>query len=339
MFGDTYQMTQAAAEVRSHVDDSLHAPSFLGLEDQESSADYLLEEDENIGNAKRKWALVFLVMIVTVLGFLQWRANSDSRFLGASTLYAIKQRLGLEASKPTPAVTEPAAARDEQAVPAADQSSAQKPAEANSATAPVEDKASKASESSAGGEEPKAKAESKNAAQSAAQPAQQSKDMSSTGSAKPTENPAPKTEQQETAKLAPAEPSMKRGKTPAAITHGRRSETRTRVPAAVASEPRDDGGDELVTRAQNYLYGRGVPRNCQTAVTLLQSAAEHGNPRASTQLGAMYATGNCAPFDRATAYRWLTRAASAQPRNMLLERNRQMLWRDMSPDERNRALR
>ena len=39
----------------------------------------------------------------------------------------------------------------------------------------------------------------------------------------------------------------------------------------------------------------------------------------------MYATGNCVPFDRATAYRWFTMALQADPKNTLIERNRNAL--------------
>jgi TPR repeat protein len=69
----------------------------------------------------------------------------------------------------------------------------------------------------------------------------------------------------------------------------------------------------------------------------MQTAAERGSPQARAQLAAMYATGNCAPFDRAMAYNWFTLALNAQPHNALFARNRQMLWQDMTEEERQRV--
>ncbi len=74
------------------------------------------------------------------------------------------------------------------------------------------------------------------------------------------------------------------------------------------------------------------------ALSLLKQAAGRGNAKADSQLGAMYATGNCAPFDRAEAYRWFNKATEADPRNSYLQRSRDMMWREMSPQERRKVL-
>jgi len=96
--------------------------------------------------------------------------------------------------------------------------------------------------------------------------------------------------------------------------------------------------DLLVDTAQNYLYGRGVPRDCDRALSYLRRAADT-SARAKTQLGAMYATGQCVPQDRPTAYHWMALAFRSDPRNSYLERDLQMLWSQMTADEKQRALR
>jgi hypothetical protein len=98
-----------------------------------------------------------------------------------------------------------------------------------------------------------------------------------------------------------------------------------------------DPGETQYREGMAYLEGRGEPQSCSQAVTLLDSAAAKGNPKAASQLGAMYATGHCVRFDRPTAYRWFTNSL-AERHNPLVERNREMLWSQMSDAERRLAL-
>ncbi len=98
-------------------------------------------------------------------------------------------------------------------------------------------------------------------------------------------------------------------------------------------------GSQFVDSGEKYLYGRGVRRNCGQAVIYFRAAADMQNPRALSHLGALYATGECVPIDRALAYSYFVRARSADPTNPYLERNLNMLWRDMTPDERKRVAR
>jgi hypothetical protein len=100
--------------------------------------------------------------------------------------------------------------------------------------------------------------------------------------------------------------------------------------------PVSDPGEEQYRQGMAFLGGRGN-RNCGQAVMLLNSAAAKGNSKAASQLGAMYATGHCVILDRPTAYRWFG-SALAEHHSPLTERNRQMLWSQMSDSERQRAL-
>ncbi|MBZ5630180.1 MAG: hypothetical protein LAO06_15075 [Acidobacteriia bacterium] len=96
-------------------------------------------------------------------------------------------------------------------------------------------------------------------------------------------------------------------------------------------------GSELVSSGEKYLYGHGVARSCDQAVSYFKAAAAKRNPQAFSHLGALYATGRCVPTDRAVAYAWFQRAYAKEPSNRYFEQNLTMLWREMTPDERQRA--
>jgi TPR repeat protein len=102
--------------------------------------------------------------------------------------------------------------------------------------------------------------------------------------------------------------------------------------------PTPDEGSALLTRGLAYLNGTGVPHNCSQALVYLDSSARRGNAKANSQLGGLYATGHCVPLDRARAYQYFTRAREAEHgRNVYIERNRQMLWSQMSDAEKAQA--
>ncbi len=109
--------------------------------------------------------------------------------------------------------------------------------------------------------------------------------------------------------------------------------------AAKEAERKKQADDRLLMLGENYLYGRGVARNCDQALIYMKAAASSRNAKAMGHLGAMYATGNCAPLDRPAAYRWFTLARQADPANPWLESNRQMVWRQMTAAEQDRAAR
>ncbi len=108
--------------------------------------------------------------------------------------------------------------------------------------------------------------------------------------------------------------------------------------ARKARAPSGNEGSELVNSGEKYLYGRGVARNCNQAVSYFNAAAAKQNPQAFSHLGALYATGECVPMDRATAYAWFRRAYAKEPSNHYFEQNLTMLWREMTPGEKQRAM-
>lgn len=107
--------------------------------------------------------------------------------------------------------------------------------------------------------------------------------------------------------------------------------------AVTEKQPKEEPGAKMLLRGENYLYGRGVPRNCDQAVIYLKAAANAGNPAARSHLGALYSSGECVARDRVAAYHWFSLASRAEPANPWLESNLNMLWRDMSPEERHRV--
>jgi cytoskeletal protein RodZ len=103
------------------------------------------------------------------------------------------------------------------------------------------------------------------------------------------------------------------------------------APAAQASD--------LEAEGEKYLYGNGVPENCTRARTNLLAAAQHSNAQAQNVLGTMYATGHCATRDLPTAYRWFSRSLRKDPSNTRIEQDLKVLWNQMTPEERQLALR
>jgi len=96
---------------------------------------------------------------------------------------------------------------------------------------------------------------------------------------------------------------------------------------------------EFETDGEKYLYGNSVPQNCALARQKLWAAAQHSNSKAQTVLGTMYATGHCASRDLPRAYHWFAQALRHDPNNTRIEQDLKVLWNQMTPAERNLALR
>jgi hypothetical protein len=106
-------------------------------------------------------------------------------------------------------------------------------------------------------------------------------------------------------------------------------------PAAAVAPASPDADLELA--GERYLYGTGLPQNCTRAESSLRTAATHGNTKAQTVLGTMYATGHCVGRDLPTAYRWFARALHQEPQNSRISADLQVLWRQMTPEEKQLA--
>jgi len=117
------------------------------------------------------------------------------------------------------------------------------------------------------------------------------------------------------------------------------SNARKPVTKAARTTTMTSRADDLEAQGEKYLYGNGVPENCTRARTNLLAAAEHSNAQAQSVLGTMYATGHCATRDLPTAYRWFGRSLRQDPKNTRLEQDLKVLWNQMTPDERQLAMR
>jgi hypothetical protein len=103
------------------------------------------------------------------------------------------------------------------------------------------------------------------------------------------------------------------------------------APAAV------DTGDAAFRKGEAYLYGRGMPENCDEAVKNLKAASAKSNAKARSAFGTMYATGHCVPRDLPTSYSWFALALRADPNNQILEKDLSAVWNQMTPPERQLA--
>jgi hypothetical protein len=143
----------------------------------------------------------------------------------------------------------------------------------------------------------------------------------------------------------PAEKTENAEATPPPSTPKKSHATKLPPKAAVAPKPAKVETASLATppdadlelAGERYLYGSGLPQNCSRAESSLRTAALHGNSKAQTVLGTMYATGHCVGRDLPTAYRWFARALHQDPQNSRISADLQVLWRQMTPQEKQLA--
>ena len=122
-------------------------------------------------------------------------------------------------------------------------------------------------------------------------------------------------------------------KTPAKRAPSATSAKASKLPAPAAA----DTGDAAFRKGEAYLYGRGVPRNCDEAVKYLKAASAKSNARARSAFGTMYATGHCVRRDLPTSYLWFALALRVDPNNQILEKDLSAVWNQMTPPERQMA--
>jgi TPR repeat protein len=127
-------------------------------------------------------------------------------------------------------------------------------------------------------------------------------------------------------------------KEPPAVTTAPTPKSVASKPSPVPAAPPASFEDKLVSDGERYLYGRGVPEDCERAQRNLQIGARQSNARAQTLLGAMYATGHCVNRDLPTAYRWFAKALHGDPGNSRVQRDLEVLWKQMTPEERLLAM-
>jgi hypothetical protein len=294
--------------------DNVHGPSFLGLaEDPKVEFHYLYEDEQPRSHAG---LVVFLLLILGAAGYLGWqwknggfpfnRQSASSSGAGAQTSASPSEVAPAQTQDQETHIDKPmtgGAGTVQQPTPPQPQQTQP----ANAENKPAEPPA-KASDT---GSPASDKAASENAAADKNAPdknADKSAENDSAGE--------------------PAAPAKSRAPKQAAV----RTPIQKAAPTAVAAPDSD-----LEQTGEKYLYGSGVPQNCPRAETSLRTAATHGNTKAQTVLGTMYATGHCVGRDLPVAYRWFARALHQDPQNSRISADLQVLWRQMSPQEKQMA--
>ena len=148
-------------------------------------------------------------------------------------------------------------------------------------------------------------------------------------------NPPPDIPPQAVKPAQPAEPSARtaQDEAPRGSQISKNTEPQVQKPL-----PAPAAGDQLEAEGERYLYGTGVPVNCSRAQKDLIAAAGQGSTKAYSVLGTIYATGHCTDRDLPLAYHWFAKALQQDPSNTRLQRDLQVLWSQMTPDERQIAM-
>jgi len=294
----------AAPKAREIVQQQVSGPSFLGIAHEPAenrNVSYLLEDEPGPSHRGRNLVLLMVLAGAIAAGW-HWRENLVSLVSKFSSNPAgnTQANSSAPAGSESPSPTAPATGANA-STPVGNQGAVAdtQTPAPQGQTPPPVPQASGAADS----------AQSPEADQS--QPAGQSQAGDSAGAAKNDES-------DETA----SQPSPKSRK-------ARTQPTPTPVSRA----------DELEAEGEKYLYGNGVPENCTRARTSLLAAAQHSNAQAQNVLGTMYATGHCATRDLPTAYRWFSRSLRKDPNNTRIEQDLKVLWNQMTPEERQLALR
>lgn len=297
---------------RERVRIPVSGPSFLGLGDEHTrDLDYLLEDEPPRGHGRLYFALLLLVISGALLAW-HWKRDGYP-WAGLIQKPGTSAPVASAPATPPEATTPPAVIPVEPTAnpaPPETQPAAGEPAPASGGEPPVET-------AQAGGP-----ATSTKPGEQAVQPAQAP--AAGEVPAKVPSSGALQTSEPEVAEPTPKE-------SPA--TPAKKASPKTSPPApAITFE------DRLVADGEKYLYGRGVPEDCERAQRNLQIAARQSNPKAQTLLGAMYATGHCAGRDLPTAYRWFAKALHGDPSNSRVQQDLEVLWKQMTPEERQLAM-
>jgi hypothetical protein len=314
---------------RERVRVPVSGPSFLGLGDDRSrDLDYLLEDEPPRGHARLYLALLLLVVSA---GLLAWHWQRDG-YPWSGFIF-----------KPTVSTSAPVSPAP---VPPPDSAAAAAP------VVPVEPTANPAPPEA---QPPATQPATSEAAQPpAAEPAGRSAAANPSATTKPTEQMSPPNDAVDSGESAKpsaasstqatepetAEPAPKETRVASASRMSKPVTPRpaTSKPSPALATPADAFEDRLVADGEKYLYGRGVPEDCARAQRNLQIGARQSNPKAQTLLGAMYATGHCVGRDLPTAYRWFAKALHGDPGNSRVQRDLEVLWKQMTPEERLLAM-
>lgn len=274
-------------------------PSFLGLSDESSDDEtsYLMEDESSSGSGLRKLVLLVILAAIAGLVFVQYRASLHAKL-----------------KSPAPAQPSPTVQQNQTLPP---------------------------------GAAPGSRNQAQPGPGAAAQPSPQNatpanSDPASTGATQDSQPPAdasppPKSESLLLPQMSPTDVAEKSNDPAAdASPENKRASDAARkmfdAPVPVEQKP-----SPLLVRAQQFLHGQGVQQNCEQGLVYLRAAAQKNEPAAAVQMGALYASGRCVHQDRVMAYRWFNSAHELEPANQWIQKNMDLLWGQMSDQERRLA--
>lgn len=356
-------LRESASEHPRSGTSTIVGPSFLGLSDApDLPAGYELETPEPSGGSWRIWLALIVLAMVGVLGFLEWRSQThqttspiqvikmqiqrlrhgsapDNSTANQSTdTNAAKPEMQVEpqtkvsdtttgvangtnsgASSAPPAVTSSASASPQA-------TNASNPNAAQGTNAPTGNQSVTGANSAPPPKTPPAKDAADRGADTPNGAAAKSSEAND-ASAK-LKRPAAEDEEVTTRKVVPGQEEM---------TKAEQASDSAAAAAWLWKSTAKGNSDAPVRLADMYVKGEGVPKSCDQALVLLKSAAGKQNARARNRLGSLYATGTCVGRDRVQAYKWMSLALVADPGSEWAQQNRDLLWRQMTPDERSAA--
>jgi hypothetical protein len=298
----------SAPPAAEHHEPTISGPSFLGLNQpaphsapRSGNLNYLLEdEEEPQRGGAGKYVLIFVALILAAgLGYLRWKGQGFG-WLGS----APNANSGTPAASAPASGTTPANGADP-TNPSSAHSSAPPSSSGSAASPPAADSSAAAAPAST-----RTPAASDSRALASAAPAKAAPDASADSG----------DDSSATADQPNDQPKPARGNSKPAA-------------AIKPTTPYDPVAD-----AQKYIYGKGVPQNCDRGLRMLKPQAEHANPKAMIEMGALYSAGLCTPRDLPTAYRWFAMALRKDPNNQAVQTDLEKLWGEMTQPERQLAM-
>ena len=311
------------------------------------SVDYLLEDDEEPKSGWGKFVLILLALALAAgFGYLHWKQG------GFDWLFAGNKQPAATQTNDSPQTNSDNGSAAQPAAPPSDNSAAagNAPAAPSGTAAPATPAASDTPPANGGAQSSGAAA---NAPGSTSPAAQASSPQNSSAGSAPSSGSASSDASQSAPNAAhatsPDSPKQAQpdsdnsGSAPDDDSANNESEAAPKAAPATpirraTPKPSPSRPVDSVSEAQRYIYGRGVPRDCDRGLRMLKSAAAQSNPQAMISLGTLYSTGTCAPRDLPTAYRWFAVALHKQPDNQALQNDLQSLWSQMTQPERQLAI-
>lgn len=281
--------------------------------------DYLLDDDEPRSGGAGKFILIVLALLLAVgLGYMRWK-NQGLGWLskGPSKPSAAAESPDSSDSNPSTSspVTNPSSTPSSSPTqnPSSQTSTAATPASAPSST-PAQ---------------PKPSQPAPDAGSSSATPAGNA--ANGTSSAARSQSTEPETTSSAPDDSEAADASKSANAAPENAVPAAKPKAAIPKPAPRPADP--------VTEARKYLYGKGAKQDCERGMHLLKPEADRSNPKAMTEMGALYSAGLCTPRDLPTAYRWFALALRKNPDDQALQGDLQKLWDEMTQPERQQAIR